>query len=127
MLGFWISKLWVTSDTESTPWEKSSSNSCSSQQKPDTVMKSIASTPCHAPIIEGQEGECIGYGEYIIQGPWFCMIGKGNMDFCPTCMAQLLESSRKEDNKSSSNISAWTNRQPRTREKTSVGTTTTSV
>jgi hypothetical protein len=90
-------------------------------------MKSIASTPCHAPIIESQKGDCIGYGECIIQGPWFHMIGKGNMDFCPTCMAHLLESSRKEDNKSSWNISAWTNRQPRAREKTSVETTTTSV
>jgi hypothetical protein len=61
-------------------------------------MKYIASTPCHAPIIESQKGDCIGYGEYIIQGPWFCTIGKGNIDFCPTCVAQLLESSRKTTN-----------------------------
>ncbi|CAM6016464.1 unnamed protein product [Sphagnum balticum] len=70
---------------ESTPWEKSSSNSCSCQQKPDTVMKSIASTHCHARIIESQKGDCIGYGDCIIQGPWFRMIGKGNQPAWHSC------------------------------------------
>jgi hypothetical protein len=67
----------------------------SSQQKPDTVMKSITSTPCHAPIIESQKGDCIGHGEYIIQGPWFPHDWQGKhgllSNLCGTAAVKLKE------------------------------------
>ncbi len=62
----------------------------------------VGTTIRRAPV-ESAEGDCVGCGEYIIQGrPRFPKSSGGGgvgkkTDLCPTCMKQLRESTKEED------------------------------
>jgi hypothetical protein len=62
----------------------------------------VGTTIRRAPV-ESAEGDCIGCGQYIIRGrPGFRKSSSGGgvgkkTDLCPTCMEQLRESTKEED------------------------------
>ncbi|CAM6038112.1 unnamed protein product [Sphagnum compactum] len=88
------------------------SGSCNSRQKvPDMAAEQqqlgVGTTIRRAPV-DSAAGDCIGCGEYIIQGrPHFRKSSSGSgggvgkkTDLCPTCMEQLRESTNEEDQQS---------------------------
>ncbi|KAH9558357.1 hypothetical protein CY35_06G004700 [Sphagnum magellanicum] len=66
-------------------------HSCS-RQKPQVVAPLVLRAP-----VEIVDDDCVGCGEYIIDGPRFRKSFLGNTDMCPTCMEQLRKSSKQED------------------------------
>ncbi|CAM6009430.1 unnamed protein product [Sphagnum balticum] len=68
------------------------SDHSSSRQKPQVVAPLLLRAP-----VEIVEDDCVGCGEYIIEGPRFRKSFLGNTDMCPTCMEQLRKSSKQED------------------------------
>ncbi|CAM6048121.1 unnamed protein product [Sphagnum compactum] len=68
------------------------SDHSSSRQKPQVVAPLVLRAP-----VEIVDDDCVGCGEYIIEGPRFRKSFLGNTDMCPTCMEQLRKSSKQED------------------------------
>ncbi len=73
------------------------SDHSSSRQKPQVVVPQVVAPLVLRAPVEILDDDCVGCGEYIIQGPRFRKSFLGNTDMCPTCMEQLRKSSKQED------------------------------